>query len=269
MRAPFQAGEFPAPVKYGYASVGQVEEGPGTLPGKTVFCLYPHQTGYVVPAAAVHVVPDSVPAGRAVLAANLETAVNGLWDADLRTGDRVAVVGAGTIGILLAWCVRRIAGCDVVLVDTNPHRAEIAARLDLAFLEPDAALASHAQSCQRILHTSGSAEGLRLALQLAAFEATVIEMSWYGAREVTLPLGEAFHALRLTLKSSQVGTVAATQRHRWTASQRLAFALSLLEDPALDVLINSECDFGELPLKLPQLLGAPGNVLCHRINYPS
>ena len=128
MRAPFQAGEFPAPVKYGYASVGTVERGPASLLGKRVFSLFPHQTRYVVPASAVTVLPDEVPSGRAVLAANLETAINGVWDGRPHVGDRITVIGAGTVGCLVAWLAGRIAGCDVELVDVNPARASSRAR---------------------------------------------------------------------------------------------------------------------------------------------
>lgn len=267
MRAPFQAGEFPGPVKYGYASVGRVETGPAALKGKTVFCLYPHQTRYVVPAGAVHPVPDAVPAGRAVLAANLETAINAVWDAEMQPGERVAVIGAGTVGVLTAWCARRLAGCEVTLIDINPRRAAIADAFGLSFATPEQA-SGLSQQLNRIFHTSATEPGLRLALELAAFEATIIEMSWYGTRAISLPLGRAFHALRLTLKSSQVGSVATSRRGTVTADARLAYALSLLDEPVLDTLINSECDFKELPARMQQIANAPGDVLCHRINYP-
>jgi NADPH:quinone reductase-like Zn-dependent oxidoreductase len=263
MRAPFQSGDFPAPVKYGYASVGEVEEGPAALRGRRVFCLHPHQTRYVVPAAAVHRVPDSVPAARAVLAANLETALNGLWDADLRLGDRVAVVGAGALGCLVARLAARVPGCEVELVDTNPRRAGIARALGAAFAAPDAAR----REGDLVIHASGTPEGARLALELAGFEATVVELSWFGAHSVALPLGERFHAQRLTLKSSQVGSVATAQRARWTRARRLGLALALLDDPALDALVTGEDRFDDLPRVMARLADAPGDTLCHRIRY--
>jgi 2-desacetyl-2-hydroxyethyl bacteriochlorophyllide A dehydrogenase len=267
MRAPFQDGEFPGPVKYGYANVGMVEEGPEALVGKTVFCLYPHQTRFIVPATAVHVVPDAVPAGRAVLAANLETAVNGLWDAALLPGERVAVIGAGVVGSLVAWLARRTAGCDVVLIDINPRREALANALGLAFSTPDAVAATRAQQFDKIIHASGSPAGLLLALDLAAFEATIVEMSWYGNKLVSLPLGEAFHALRLTLKSSQVGSIAPSHRATWSYERRIAHVLELLGDERLDVLINSESPFSDLPAVMPRLVAAGGDVLCHRVTY--
>jgi threonine dehydrogenase-like Zn-dependent dehydrogenase len=263
MRAPFQAGEFPAPVKYGYASVGEVEEGPPALRGRRVFCLHPHQTHYVVPAAAVHPLPEAVPAARAILAANLETAINGLWDADVRLGDRVAVVGAGALGCLVARLAGRVPGCEVELVDPNPRRAAIAGALGVGFAAP----ADARTEADLVIHASGTAEGARLALVLAGFEAKVVELSWFGTRSVALPLGEGFHAQRLTLKSSQVGTVAAAQRARWTHARRLGLALRLLDDAALDVLVTGEDRFEDLPQAMARLATDPGDTICHRIVY--
>ena len=263
MRAPFQAGDFPGPVKYGYCSVGRVTAGPKELVGRLVFCLYPHQTRYVVPVAALHILPDGVPPGRAVLAANLETAVNGLWDAALRIGDRIAVIGAGVLGCLTAWLAGRMPGCRVELIDTNPRRAAMAAALGVDFAAPAAAT----PEADLVIHTSGSPAGLALGLRLAGFEATVLELSWYGSREVALPLGQAFHQRRLTLRSSQVGSVACAQRARWDHRRRLGLALSLLTAPILDSLITGEDVFAALPLVQARLAHDPGDTLMHRIRY--
>ncbi len=264
MRAPFQAGEFPGPVKYGYVNVGVVEAGPADLLGKAVFCLYPHQTVYQVPAQAVVPLPSGVPAARAVLAANLETAINALWDAAPCIGDRISVVGGGTLGLLVAWLAARLPGCEVQVVDTEAGRADVARALGAGFaLPPDAR-----PGADLVVHTSGQAAGLATALQLAAFEATVLELSWYGTRAVSVPLGEAFHSQRLTLKSSQVGHVATPQRSRWTHRQRLELALSLLTDPALDRLITHSAPFHELPRVLERLSSVASDALCHRIDYP-
>jgi threonine dehydrogenase-like Zn-dependent dehydrogenase len=263
MRAPFQAGEFPAPVKYGYCNVGAVEAGPAHLRGRNVFCLHPHQTRYVVPAAALTPLPDGVPPGRAVLAANLETAVNGLWDAAPRVGDRVAVIGAGTVGCLVAWLASRIAGCAVELVDVDARKARAADALGVAFRAPEQAT----RDVDVAVHTSGSESGLATALALAGFEATVLEMSWYGSAAPKVPLGEAFHSRRLTLKSSQVGGIAAAQRARWTYARRMALVLELLAHTELDALISGESRFDELPAVLAQLATAPGYTLTHRIVY--
>ncbi|MBI3047288.1 MAG: zinc-binding alcohol dehydrogenase [Acidobacteria bacterium] len=263
MRAPFQAGDFPAPVKYGYASVGRVERGPGALAGRTVFVLHPHQTRFIVPADAVHPLPDEVPPARAVLAANLETAINGLWDGRPHVGDRIAVIGAGAVGCLAAWLASRIAGCEVELVDVSPQRAAVAEALGVRFAEPPAA----GRDADLVIHASGNPSGLALALELAAVEATIVEVSWFGDRDVALPLGGPFHARRLTIASSQVGRVAASQRARWDTRRRMQLALRLLADPALDALITGESDFETLPEVMARLVRAPGDTLCHRIRY--
>lgn len=263
MRAPFQQGEFPAPVKYGYASVGRVEAGPAGLVGRDVFCLYPHQTAYVVPAAAVTPLPDSVPAGRAILAANLETAVNGLWDAAPAIGDRIAVVGAGTVGCLAAWLARRLPGVEIELVDIDPRKAEAARVLGVAFRAPDRA----SGRADVVLHASGSAAGLATALELADFESTVVELSWHGAGDVGVPLGEGFHAKRLKLVSSQVAVVAARQRARWDRTRRMALVMRLLAADELDALVTGESPFEELPSVMAALARGDSAALCHRIVY--
>ncbi|HTV77562.1 MAG TPA: zinc-binding alcohol dehydrogenase [Steroidobacteraceae bacterium] len=263
MRAPFQAGDFPGPVKYGYINVGEVQQGPPELLGRIVFCLHPHQQRFVVPCDALYAVPATVPAARAILAANLETALNGLWDSGAGPGDRIAVIGGGSVGCLTAWLASRIPGCEVELIDVNPHRSRIAQALSIGFAKPDAA----ATEADIVLHASGSADGLALALRIAGFEATIVELSWYGDRPVGLQLGGAFHARRLTLKASQVGAIGAARRARWSLRRRMQLALSLLAAPALDVLINSEGAFEELPQTLKALSQAPGDVIMHRVTY--
>ncbi|MEU7245288.1 zinc-dependent alcohol dehydrogenase [Streptomyces sparsogenes] len=263
MRAPFQEGEFPGPVKYGYLNVGLVEEGPAALLGRTVFSLYPHQTRYVVPASAVTVVPEAVPAARAVLAGTVETAVNALWDAAPLLGDRIAVVGAGMVGACVAAVLARYPAVRVQLVDANPARAAIAAALGVGFALPGEATGE----CDLVVHASATEAGLARALELLAPEGTVLELSWYGDRRVSLPLGEAFHSRRLVVRSSQVGTVSPARGPRRTFADRLALALELLADPAFDALVTGECAFEELPAVLPRLASGELPGLCHRLRY--
>ena len=260
MRAPFQEGEFPAPVKYGYLNVGVVEQGP--LQGRTVFCLYPHQTRYVVPATAVTVVPDDVPPARAVLAGTVETAVNALWDAAPLVGDRIAVVGGGMVGCCVAALLARFPGVRVELVDVDPGRAAVAAALGVGFALPGDA----AGDCDLVVHASATEAGLRRSLELLGDEGEVIELSWYGDRPVTVSLGEAFHSRRLAVRASQVGAVAPARRVRRTYGDRMALALALLADPAFDALVTREVAFADLPAEMPRITAEP-SALCVRVTY--
>jgi threonine dehydrogenase-like Zn-dependent dehydrogenase len=263
MRAPFQEGEFPGPVKYGYLSVGAVEHGPPELRGRTVFCLYPHQTRYVVPAGAVTVVPDDVPPARAVLAGTVETAVNALWDAAPLIGDRVAVVGAGMVGCCVARLLARFPGVEVTLVDTDPARAAVAGALGVGYAAPEAAAGGR----DLVVHASATAAGLQRSLELLAPEGTVLDLSWYGDREVTLSLGGAFHSGRLGLRASQVGMVSPARRASRSTADRLTLALELLRDPAFDALVTGASPFEALPEVMPRLAAGSLPALCHTITY--
>jgi NADPH:quinone reductase-like Zn-dependent oxidoreductase len=263
MRCPFQEGSFPAPVKYGYASVGIVEQGAAELVGRRVFCLHPHQTRYVVPAASLLPIPPAIPDRRATLAANLETALNGLWDSGAAAGDRIAVIGAGVVGTLAAALAARLPGAAVELIDIDPTRRPVAERLGCRFAAPSEAL----PDVDIVIHASGRPEGLARALELAGAEATIVELSWYGSQTVPLALGRAFHARRLTLKSSQVGEVPAERRARWSRRRRLALALDLLHDPVFDLLLTGDSEFAALPALMAHLATAPGGVLCHTVSY--
>ena len=265
MRAPFMGGAFPFPVKYGYAMVGRIERRPAELVDRTVFALHPHQSVFNLPAEAVLTIPDGLPPARAVLAANMETALNAMWDAAPAMADEIAVVGAGVVGSLVAWLCGRIPGARVTLVDVEPSRADLAKTLGVSFAAPGAA----AGDCDLVVHASASAAGLATALGLAGDEATVLELSWYGAGEVAIPLGGAFHSRRLKLVSSQVGRVAPSHRARWTHRRRLAAALELLADPRLDALIAPAVGFRELPIRLPDILARESGVLCQLVAYPA
>lgn len=265
MHAPFMGGSFPFPVKYGYATVGRVEAGQHDLVGRTVFALHPHQDLFDVPADAAVAVPDDVPPARAILAANMETAINAVWDAAPEPSDRIAVVGAGVVGILVAFALKRLAGCgNVTLVDINSARAKLAEAFGVYFANPDNAPSDR----DLVVHTSATAAGLATALDLAADEATVLELSWYGAGTVPVPLGGAFHSRRLRLISSQVGKVAPSHRKEWTHRARLELALKLTGEPTLDVLIEPAVAFSDLPSRLPAILAPLSGALCQRIDYP-
>jgi NADPH:quinone reductase-like Zn-dependent oxidoreductase len=263
MRAPFQEGDFPGPVKYGYLNVGAVEAGPAEMRGRTVFCLYPHQTAYVVPARAVTLVPEGVPPARAVLAGTVETAVNALWDAAPLVGDRVTVVGAGMVGCCVARLLSRFPAMQVTLVDVDAGRADVAAALGVDFALPDDAAGGR----DLVVHASATSAGLQRSLDLLAPEGTVIDLSWYGDRDVQLSLGGAFHSSRLTIRASQVGTVSPARAGRRTTADRLALALELLRDPAFDALVTGQSRFAELPDVMARLAAGSLPALCHTITY--
>lgn len=256
MRAPFQEGDFPFPVKYGYCAVGLVEQGPDRLRGRTVFCLHPHQDRFIVPADRVALVPDGVPARRAVLAANMETALNAHWDAASGPGDRIVVVGGGVLGLLVAWLGARLPGAQVTLVDVDPGRAEIAAALGFAFALPQDCPAE----ADLVFHASATAPGLATAIAAAGIEARIVELSWYGEGLVAAPLGGAFHSRRLQLVCSQVGQVSPSRRPRWDYARRTQAALALLADDRLDLLIGEEIAFTDAPRLLPPLFAQPGGI---------
>ncbi len=265
MRAPLQGGEFPFPVKYGYAVVGTVKAGSAASLGQTVFCLHPHQDLFHVPAKMAIPVPPDVPAARAVLAANMETALNGIWDAGILAGDKVTVVGGGLVGLLVAFLSAKIPGVQVTLVDVNADRRALAQTLGCRFALPGEAEASACDS-DVVIHASATSKGLATAIAVAGFEARIVEMSWFGDGTSAVPLGGRFHSHRLSIVGSQVGHVPAARRARWPLSRRLETALALLTDDRLDNLISGETAFDDLAGRYIQILSDP-DTLCHRIRY--
>jgi len=250
MRCPFQDGDFPFPVKYGYAVVGVIEDGPKERIGETVFLLHPHQRVFHAPISNLHAVPQDVPPRRAALAANMETALNVLWDAHAAPGDRILIVGGGVLGMLIAGIAAGVPGATVTVVDTDATRATTATKLGAAFAAPDSA----PDNQDIVVHTSSTSEGLRLALAAAGTEARIVEASWYGDKAVNVSLGEGFHARRLQLVSSQVGSVPEHKRARWTTARRMAAALALLRDPSYDALITAEVAFTDAATLVPSAL---------------
>ncbi|MEM8792043.1 MAG: zinc-binding alcohol dehydrogenase [Pseudomonadota bacterium] len=263
MRAPFQLGGFPFPVAYGYSAVSHVEEGPADLLGRTVFSLSPHQEIACLPVGAVIPLPDDLPAERAVLAANMETALNAIWDAELRPGSRVAIVGAGLLGCLIAGLLSRRTDLTVHVVDLLPQRSATLADFHVSFISTT----EQSDSVETVFHTSASAAGLQSAIDMLEFEGTVIELSWFGAGPVEIDLGGAFHSKRLTIKASQVGHVAQSRRASTSHRQRLSLALDALRDPRLDAFITEEVAFDALPGELSRLLGPGADGIATRIRY--
>lgn len=265
MRAPLQEGDFPFPVKYGYCAVGRVEDGPDELQQKPVFCLHPHQDVFQAPAAMLVPLPEGLPPCRATLAANMETALNALWDSGAGPGDRIVIVGAGILGLLIATLSARLPGTDVTLVDPLEARAPLATLLGATFATP----ANAPTDADVVFHTSATAPGFATAIAAAGLEATVVELSWYGETAIPAALGGAFHSRRLKLVSSQVGQVAPSRRPRWTYRRRLEKALVLLQDNRLDALVADDIPFAELPARIGGVLTSPAGNLPPVITYPA
>ncbi len=263
MRAPMQDGDFPYPVKYGYCAVGLVEDGPAELGGKAVFCLHPHQDYFFAPVKALTPLPEGLPLRRATLAANMETALNALWDSGAGPGDRIVIIGAGVVGLLTAYIAAGLPGADVTIIDIDQSRAAIAKQFGAAFASPEMTPAN----ADVVFHASATADGLALALNAAGREASVVEISWHGAGQTPLALGGAFHSQRLRLISSQVGEVSPTRRPRWSHKRRLVKALALLADDRLDALLSPDIEFCDLPAALPQLFSSDATALTAIVRY--
>ncbi len=264
MAAPWMGGTFPYPVKYGYCHVGRIEDGPADWIGQRVFALRPHESMYVAALKDVVPLPVGLTPERAVLSANMETALNAVWDASPGPGDQILIVGGGVVGCLIAYLCAGLKGANVTLVDINPDRASVATALGVQFALPQNA----PKECDVVFHCSASAAGLATAIGAAGEEAQVLELSWFGNREISLSLGGAFHSRQIRLQSSQVGHISATRRPRWTHRRRLQAAMGMLIDERLDVLLTHSVDFEDLPDQLPNLLGSKSQALCSLIRYP-
>lgn len=257
MRAPYQEGDFPFPVKYGYAAVGVTPD------DQPVFALYPHQTHFSLPKAQLRFIPKHIPLRRAALAANMETALNAVWDSGAGPGDRICVVGAGLVGCLVARLCQRLPGAEVTLVDRMRQRRDVAAQLNVNF-----ALGEEAPTgCDIAFHTSASEGGLATAMGCLGDEATLVEMSWYGDKAVSAPFGGAFHAGRHRIISSQVGSISPSRRPRWDYARRMDKAIELLDDPALDHLIDGQVAFKNLPKELPSILAPDADGIATIVTY--
>jgi NADPH:quinone reductase-like Zn-dependent oxidoreductase len=262
MRAPLQRGDFPFPVAYGYQMVAEVLEGP-LASGTRIFALHPHQDIFDLPAAFANILPAALPSRRAVLAANMETALNALWDSGAGPGDRIGVVGGGVVGLLVAFLAAGLPGAEVTLVDTDPSRDALATEFGAQFARAGQILPA---DCDVVFHCSASAAGLETCFGMAGLESSIIELSWYGDGTVPAALGGAFHARRLRLTASQVGHVSPSRRPRWDYARRIAKALHLLMDDRCDALLESDIPFRETPERLPRILAKPG-ALAQVIRY--
>ncbi|MGB3763440.1 MAG: zinc-binding alcohol dehydrogenase [Ornithinimicrobium sp.] len=269
MRAPFQEGDLPGPVKYGYLSVGEVIElgstGSHLRLGQRVFALFPHQDRYVIPVEAATIVPDDVPSRRAVLAGVVETAINVVWDATPRWGERIAVLGCGLVGASVCALLRDFPLARLVVVDPQPRSVALAARLGIESLTPEQVTAEF----DTVVHCSGTQDGLALGLSLLAFEGQLVETSWFGQHSPVVPLGAEFHSRRLTIRASQVSTVAPSMRERRTRRDRMAAALAELRDPFYDSLLTGSTTLADLPETMAGIASGHMPGWCQVVDYPT
>lgn len=272
MRCPNQAGDFDFPITYGYACVGKVIEIGSSVtkvnPDELIFALHPHQSHFVIDEDWANPLPEALPLDRAVLSANMETALNANWDADFNPDSRVAVIGGGVVGLLTGYLASRSSNAPVTLIDIDPRKSEIATKLGLEFCLGDG-LSKSGHLFDVLFHTSASGNGLQSAIDHANFEATIVEMSWYGEKSVNLTLGGRFHSQRLKLVSSQVGAVSPKKRANISHAERLQIAMGHLKDDALDALLYPHIEFSELPTQLSQIFDPAYDALCPLVTYLS
>ncbi|MEN0004557.1 MAG: zinc-binding alcohol dehydrogenase [Bacteroidota bacterium] len=240
MRVPYMEGSFELPVKYGYSLVGQVVTQGYPLSGKKVHLMHPHQSYCIVEAEALTLIPEKVPIRRAVLASNLETAVNAVWDSQVQIGDRVLVVGFGMIGALTALLLQQIAGVEVYIAERLPQRRALAQQLDFQLLAEET-------DFDITFHTSSSSSGLQMAIDRLGYEGTSVELSWYGTKEVSMQLGASFHQQRKRLIASQVGQVPGSKQNRWDYRRRKQLVFQLLQQEKFDQLLTHEISLSEAP----------------------
>ncbi len=268
MRAPFQQGNFAGPVKYGYLSVGVVtavgDDHDRHLLARRVFCLYPHQDRYVVPREALTLVPDGVPSARAALAGVLEVAINVIWDTAPAFGDRIAVIGCGLVGASVAMVLSQFPLQRFTLVDPAPRSESLAQSLGASWATPGNLIGEF----DIVIHCSGTQEGLALGLSALAYEGEIIEASWFGQNSPDVPLGHDFHAKRLSIRCSQVSSVAAGNRARRTRADRMALAMEQLHRPIYDDLITGRSPFDQLPHTLAEVSAGLRPGWLEVIDYP-
>ncbi|HZN37407.1 MAG TPA: zinc-binding alcohol dehydrogenase [Planctomycetota bacterium] len=256
-------GSFALPILYGYSLVGVVRG--GALDGQRAFVMHPHQQRVIVPRATLVMLPADVPSPRGTLLPNLETALNATWDAELRAGERIAVIGGGAVGLLVAFVLSSTHRGEVVLVEAEAARRQFAARLPwvrAAVAPEELAPGTFAVA----FHATGTSHGLQLAIDALSFEGRVIELSWYGTKTVELRLGGTFHSERKRIVASQVGTVAASHREAGFGA-RTAAVLQLLRDARLDALLQTPIAFARLPEFFARLYRGEQSDPCPLVVY--
>jgi 2-desacetyl-2-hydroxyethyl bacteriochlorophyllide A dehydrogenase len=262
---PTLSGSFALPIKYGYASVGQIEEagsqigledsrfqGQRIKEGDLVFVHHPHQTEFVVPASMAVVLPETLDPECGVFFANAETALNVVLDAHPRLGDRIVIFGQGVVGLLITQMTRLAGARPIIAVEPAKKRQELSrlAGAD-AVLDPQENLGEQVRDltdgigADIVIEASGNPEALTQALDCAATQGMVVVCSWYGTKSVSVPLGGHFHRGRLRIVSSQIGMLDPGIQPRWSRDRRASTARDLLEQLELLPLITHRIPFAD------------------------
>ncbi|MEM9671559.1 MAG: zinc-binding alcohol dehydrogenase [Bacteroidota bacterium] len=261
MQVPYMEGSFGFPLKYGYSLVGKVIEGSENLVDRYVHLLHPHQQHCVVKETDVTVIPEGIPPQRAVLASNLETALNAVWDSHLSAGDRVLVVGMGLIGSLVALLASQFPATQIRVAETDPTRQSLAREQGFSLYDPSDTPFDVA------FHSSGSSTGLQTAIDAVGYEGQVIELSWYGTRSAEVKLGGSFHQQRKQIISSQVSQLPAHRQARWDYRRRKQTVLDLLQDDGWDDFLTATVDFTDVPALFDQLRLGDRSQLSWTLRY--
>ncbi len=280
---PALSGSFAFPIKYGYATVGRVldlgDDVTGFARGDAVFVHHPHQSTFVVPTnpadgpAPVRL-PDDLDPLLGLFVANLETAVNVLLDSGIRLGETALVFGQGTVGLLIAQLLRHAGAGQVIVVDPLERRRTLAFKLgvDVA-LEPGSEMLervmelTEGRGADVAIEVSGSGAALQSAIESVAVEGTVVVVSWYGTKTVSLALGEHFHRGRVRIRSSQVGRISPELSARWDHARRLRLSVELLPRLELSELISHRFRFDEAADAYRLVDERPGNAVQVILTY--
>jgi threonine dehydrogenase-like Zn-dependent dehydrogenase len=239
MTVPYMQGTLGLPVKYGYSLTGKIVESEVFEKDALVHIMHPHQDIICVDAKHCMLIPDYIPVKRATLVANMETVINAIWDADLQKGTSVLVAGYGTIGALLARICKTQFDCNVYLIEKNENRAILLERHGYRLATENDILYDVAFNC------TANETALQYCIDHVGEEGSVIELSWYGDKKVSLSLGESFHTMRKKIISSQVSSIPKAKRASWNYENRKQLAFSYLNDAFFDELITNEIPFAE------------------------
>ena len=261
MAVPYMKGNFSFPIKYGYSLVGKVTS-VGKLYGKIVHLLHPHQGKCLVKEVDVMIVPDEIPAKRATLASNVETALNAIWDAEISIGDKVLIAGFGMIGSLLARVLSFMPEVEIVIMEKDANRVKMVQKMGFTFIDdPEPSYFDVA------FNTTSNEKALQIAIQSVGLEGKIIEMSWYGTKNVNINLGADFHYHRKQIISSQVSKIPSDKQSRWDYKRRKEVVFKLLKSPLFDEHITDVLTFAETPAFFDKLRAGGVSGLGYCIEY--